>query len=182
MAAIDLRYARALAQVVNEQRLNVNDVEYQLTTFAALLNENAELREVLGNPSIPEPQKLGVLDALSARLNLSKPVRNFIAVIAHHGRLHELNDMVSAFHSIGDAETHIAEAEITSAHPLTEANRSLLETQVARMTGAARVSATYVTDPSLLGGAVVKVGATVYDGSVRAQLEQLKQRLVSAAA
>ena len=182
MAAVDLRYARALAEVVSAQKLNVNDVEFQLTTFAGLLNDNAELREVLGNPSIPEPQKLRVLDALAPRLGLSSPVRNFVAVVARHGRLHELNDMVSAFHAIGDSELHIAEAEVVSAHPLDEANRRLIEAQIAKLTGGQRVKATYTQDPSLLGGAVVKVGSTVYDGSVRAQLEQLKQRLVSAAA
>ena len=182
MAAVDLRYARALAQVVAEQKLNVNDVEYQLTTFAGLLNDNAELREVLANPSIPEQQKLKVLDALAVRLRLSGAVRNFIAVVTHHDRLAELGDMVSSFHAIGDSEMQITEAEVVSAHPLDDSNRRLLEAQIARMTGGQRVKATYTQDASLLGGAVVKVGSTVYDGSVRAQLEQLKQRLVNAAA
>ena len=182
MAAVDLRYARALAEVVAAQKLNVNEVEFQLTTFAGLLNDNAELREVLANPSIPEAQKLKVLDALSARLGLSGAVRNFVAVTMHHGRLHELGDMVSAFHAIGDSELHITEAEVVSAHPLDDANRRLIEAKIALMTGGQRVKATYTQDSSLLGGAIVKVGSTVYDGSVRAQLEQLKQRLVSAAA
>ena len=182
MAAVDRRYARALAQVVAEQKLNVNDVEYQLTTFAGLLNDNAELREVLANPSIPEQQKLNVLDALAARLGLSGAVRNFVAVVTHHDRLGELSDMVSSFHAIGDTEMQITEAEVVSAHPLDDSNRRLLEAQIARMTGGQRVKATYTQDASLLGGAVVKVGSTVYDGSVRAQLEQLKQRLVNAAA
>lgn len=179
MAAVDLRYARALAQVVEEQKLDAAATTAQLTEFARLLGESPELHEVLVNPAIPEPQKLNVLDAISARNGMSKAVRNFIALVAKHDRLGELNDMVSSFHSISDAAGSIAEAEVVSAHPLDEGNRKLIEQKIADMTGE-RVSATYSEDPSLLGGAIVKVGSTVYDGSVRAQLEMLKQRLVGA--
>ncbi len=181
MAAVDFRYARALTQVVAEQKLDAFAVESQLKEFAALLDSNAELREVLMNPSIPEAQKLRVLDALAGRLNMSKAARNFIAVIAHHERLHGLNDMVAAYHTIADEESRVAEAEVISAHPLDEANRKLIEQKIADITGGERVKAIYREDKSLLGGAIVKVGSTVYDGSVRAQLEQLKQRLVNAA-
>lgn len=180
MAAVDTRYAHALSQVVHEQGLDAAATEAQLKDFSALVDGNFDLREVLMNPSIPEAQKLGVLDGLASRLGMSKAVRNFIAVVAHHERLHELNDMIGAFHSIADAEGHIAEAEIISAHPLDDGAKKLLEQKVADLTGGERVKATYSTDASLLGGAVIKVGSTVYDGSVRAQLEQMKQRLVSA--
>jgi len=182
MSAVDLRYARALAQVVDEQKLDAAAVTVQLNEFVALLGESPELHEVLMNPSIPEPQKLNVLDAISARNGMSKAVRNFIALVAKHDRLHELNDMAGAFHSISDASGHIAEAEVTSARPMGNAERRLIEQKIADMTGGERVHATYSEDASLLGGAIVKVGSTVYDGSVRAQLEMLKQRLVGAVA
>ena len=74
----------------------------------------------------------------------------------------------------------VTEAEIVTARPLDDANRKLLEQQVAKLAGGQQVRATYTQDASLLGGAVVKLGSTVYDGSVRAQLQQLKQRLVAA--
>jgi F-type H+-transporting ATPase subunit delta len=181
MGAVDLRYARALAEVASEERLDVADVEKQLRGFAELVSGNAELREALGNPSIPEPQKLRVVDAIAARLGIGKSVRNFIAVVMHHERLHELNEMVEAFHVLADEQTRICEAEVTSAHPLDDTSRRLLEQKIADLTGGERVKATYREDASLLGGAVVKVGSTVYDGSVRAQLEQLRQRMVNAA-
>ena len=107
-------------------------------------------------------------------------VRNFIAVITHHGRLTELNDILTAYHEEADVESNVAEAEITTARPLEASDKAMLEQQVAQLAGGAQVRATYVEDANLLGGAIVRLGSTVYDGSVRAQLQQLKQRLMAA--
>lgn len=182
MAAVDLRYARALAAVISDQKLDVAATQSQLNDFVETLEASSELREVLANPSIPEPQKLGVLDAIAARSGMSKTVRNFIAVIAQHQRLHEMREMVAAYAAIADETASVAEAGIVSAHPLDESNRKLLEEKIARITGSQHVYATYREDPTLLGGAVVTIGSTVYDGSIRAQLQQLKARMVAAGA
>lgn len=182
MAAVDLRYARALAAVVEDQKLDVVATQGQLSDFVATLDASAELREVLEDPSIPEPQKLKVLDAIASRAGMSRTVRNFLALITHHQRLHELREMTEAYARISDEETKVTDAEIVSAHPLDEGNRKLLEEQISRMTGGQQVRASYSEDASLLGGAVVKVGSTVYDGSIRAQLQQLKRRLIAAGA
>jgi F-type H+-transporting ATPase subunit delta len=182
MAAIDLRYARALAAVISDQKMNVVATQGELDDFVETLDASAELREVLENPSIPEPQKLAVLDAIAAKAGMSKTVRNFIAVIAHHQRLHELRDMVAAYASLADETSSVAEAEIVSAQPLDAGNRKLLEDKIAQITGLQHVNATYSQDATLLGGAVVTIGSTVYDGSIRAQLQQLKARLVAAGA
>ena len=93
MAAIDLRYARALAAVVSDQKLDPGASQRELNDFADTLEASSELREVLQNPSIPEPQKLKVLDAIAARAGMSRTVRNMIALITHHERLHELRDL-----------------------------------------------------------------------------------------
>ena len=182
MAAVDLRYARALAAVISDQKLNVVATQGQLNDFVETLEASAELRDVLADPSIPEPQKLNVLDEISAKSGMSKTVRNFIAVIAHHQRLHELRGMVEAYASIADEASSVAEAEIVSAQPMDEKNRKLLEEKISTLTGLHRVHATYSEDATLLGGAVVTIGSTVYDGSIRAQLQQLKARLIAAGA
>jgi F-type H+-transporting ATPase subunit delta len=182
MAAIDLRYARALAAVISDQKLDVVATQGQLNEFVATLEASAELREVLEDPSIPEPQKLKVLDAIAKKAGMSTAVRNFIAVIAHHQRLHELRSMVAAYATIADEESSVAEAKIVSAQPLDEKNRKLLEEKISSMTGSQQVHATYSEDATLLGGAVVTIGSTVYDGSIRAQLQQLKARLIAAGA
>lgn len=182
MAAVDLRYARALEQVVLEQKLAREDVKRQLEDFLATFRESAQLREVLEDPSISQDQKVRLLDALAGRVGLSGTVRNFVAVVTSHERLHELPEIVEAYLQLADKDSGVVEAEVTSARALDESGRRALESSVARMSGGTQVRATYREDPSLLGGAVVKVGSTVYDGSVRGQLEQIKRRMVAAVA
>jgi F-type H+-transporting ATPase subunit delta len=180
MATIDLRYARALAEVVANQQMDIVAAQGDLNRFADVLAESAELREVLDNPAIPEPQKMGVLNTLGDRLGLSKPVRNFLAVVSRHGRILQLREMANTFASLADEETQVAEVVISSAHPLDDGARRLLEAQATRLAGGSRIKTTYEEDPSLLGGAVVKIGSTVYDGSVKMQLAQLKERMATA--
>jgi F-type H+-transporting ATPase subunit delta len=179
MSVVSLRYAHALASVATAQKLDAAAARQQLDDFSQTLAGSLELREVLVNPAISSAQKLKVLDAIAGRIGMFPPVRNFIAVVIDHGRLPELNEMVAEFAVVSDEQAGLAEAEITSAHALNDADKAELEAQVAKLTGG-RIRATYREDKSLLGGAVVRIGSTVYDGSIRAQLAQLKQRLVNA--
>jgi len=180
MAIVDSRYARAFAAVVQEKKIDVAAAQAQLNDFAGTLADSKELREVLENPSIPQPQKLKVLDAIAAKIGMFPVVRNFVAVIIGNQRLHELDEMLSSYAMLADEESSIAETEITTARPLDADGKKLLEAQVSKLAGGQRVRATYVEDASLLGGAVIRIGSTVYDGSVRAQLQQLKKQMVAA--
>ncbi|MGI4830667.1 MAG: ATP synthase F1 subunit delta [Janthinobacterium lividum] len=180
MAVVDLRYARALDEVVIERKLSRDAVKVQLESFLGTLGQSAQLREVLENPSIEADQKLRLLDALAARLGMDRTVRNFVAVIVDHLRLQELPQIIQAYLQIADRDNGIAEAEITSARPLDETGKRVLEASIAQLTGDTSVRAVYKEDPTLLGGAVIRVGSTVYDGSVRGQLEQMKRRMFAA--
>ena len=180
MAAVALRYARAFAAVAEAQNVDATAARQQLEDFATSLEGSRELHEFLGNPSIAQEQKDRVVDALAGRLGLAPAVRNFVLVIVQHERLHELREIVAAYATLADEETGVAEAQITTARPLDASTKEVLEQQVTALTGGRRVQATYAEDASLLGGAVVKIGSTVYDGSVRAQLQQLKQRMIAA--
>jgi F-type H+-transporting ATPase subunit delta len=144
-----------------------------------MLAGSRELREVLMNPSIANEQKLKVLDAIAGRIGMFPQVRNFLAVIMDHQRLAELDEILTEYHAVADDQSGLTEAEVTSARPLNDEDRAELEAQVAKLAGG-RVRTTYFQDPSLLGGAVVNIGSTVYDGSIRTQLQQLKQKLVNA--
>ena len=180
MAVVDLRYARALDEVVVEQKLSREAVASQLRDFQATFAGSPALQEIFENPSIPEDQKLRVLDGLASRIGMDRTVRNFIAVVMSHLRLHELPEIVDAYLERADKDGGVAEAEVISARPLDGEGKRALEGSIARLTGGTAVRATYREDPALLGGAVIRVGSTVYDGSVRGQLEQIRQRMVSA--
>jgi F-type H+-transporting ATPase subunit delta len=179
MSVVALRYAHAFASVTASSHLDGNAAQRQLRDFSETLADSHELREVLMNPSIASEQKLGILDAIAGRIGMFLQVRNFIAVIMDHQRLAELDEILAEYHAVADEQAGLAEAEITSAHPLNDADRAELEAQVSKLAGG-RVRATYRQDATLLGGAVVRIGSTVYDGSIRAQLQHLKQKLVNA--
>ncbi|MCU1225549.1 MAG: synthase delta subunit [Edaphobacter sp.] len=179
MSVLALRYAHAFASVAESNHLDTNAAQQQLRDFSGTLADSRQLREVLMNPSIATEQKLKVLDAIATRIGMLPQVRNFLAVIMDHQRLHELDEILAEYHAVADEQSGLAEAEITSAHPLNDADRAELEQQVSKLAGG-RVRATYLQDATLLGGAVVRIGSTVYDGSIRAQLQHLKQKLVNA--
>jgi F-type H+-transporting ATPase subunit delta len=179
VATVAPRYARAFAQVAEANGLDAGVATQQMRDFAETLAGSAELREFLMNPSVEMAQKLKVVDAIGQRMAMFAKVRNLLAVILDHGRLDELNAIVTEYGEVADAHAGSVEASITSARPLNVQDRAQLEAQVAKLAGA-RVRASYAEDAALLGGAVVQIGSTIYDGSVRAQLQRLKQRLVSA--
>ncbi len=180
MAIVDLRYARALDEVVVAQKLSREAVKTQLQDFLTTFQGSAPLREVLENPSIEEAQKLHLLDAIAGRLGMDRAVRNFLAVVIHHLRLRELREMFDAYLEIADKDNGVTEAEVTSARPLDAAGKQTIEDSIARLAGGGQVRASYREDPTLLGGAVIKLGSTVYDGSLRGQLEQLRQKMLNA--
>jgi F-type H+-transporting ATPase subunit delta len=176
MAAFELRYARAFQQVAAEKKLNTDAVRVQLADFAATFEGSHELREFLQNPALPHADKLKVLDAVSAKVGLDTSVRNFIAVLMDHGRLSSLSDIAAEYSTIADEANGTAEVEITSAKTLTDHERNLLQGKAGSLAGGT-VRITWTEDAALLGGAVIKLGSRVYDGSVRGQLQQLKQHL-----
>ena len=137
-----------------------------------------ELREVWEAPSIPADQKRNLLDAIVEREGVSREVRNFIAVVIDHRRIPFLNAIVKQFAQQLNHRLGFTEAEITSARELTQGERSSLEAQVEKLTGK-KVRAQYAQDRSILGGAVVKIGSTIYDGSVSGQLERIREAITS---
>jgi F-type H+-transporting ATPase subunit delta len=172
------RYANAFAAVATEKGLDLLAARQQMTDFARLFDESRPLREILMDPSIPGEQKLSVLDAIAERNGMYREVRNFLAIVMDHQRLHELNGILTAYDQVADTGLGATEAEVSTVHELNDEDRGELAAHVAKLAGT-KVRIAYTLDPSLLGGAVVKIGSTVYDGSVRTQLEQMKQALVS---
>lgn len=179
MAAVTLRYAQAFADVVAASQLDREQVRQQLDDFAGTLAGSRELRELLENPSIDQATKVKVLDAVGGRIGFGRQVRNFLAVLTAHDRMEMLGEVLDAYNAIADRQAGISEAEIISAHPLTNEDKALLEQKAGALAGG-KVRASYTQDASLLGGAIIRIGSTLYDGSVKAQLAQLKQKLVNA--
>lgn len=180
MAAFAARYATAFLEVVTGHPggLDTEAIDRQLSDFLATWDGSAELRALFTNPAIPARQKVAVLDKLNAKLGLSKELRNLIAVLIDHGRIGHVKEVVEAYRRQLQARMGIQPAEIVTARELSQAEREALVAGVARL-AEGRIEPVFRTDQSILGGTVVRIGSTVYDGSVRGRLERLKEQLVS---
>jgi F-type H+-transporting ATPase subunit delta len=176
MAAIASRYARALVEAILAQRIDPDIARQQLRSVVEAVHESVELRRVWESPAISAEQKRAVLDAIAGQMDALKPIRNFIAVLIDHRRIAMLDDIARQFEIELDAQLGFAQAEISSARQLSSEEKGVLESQIERLTGK-KVRARYTSNPELLGGVMVRVGSTIYDGSVRGQLDKMKQEL-----
>jgi len=178
MASVASSYARAFADVVLSAKLDADRAISELRTLARLLEESVELRRVWENPAVPAEQKRGILDVIAQRDGFSKQVRNLVAVLIDHRRVQFLSRIVDQLEKELDARLGFAEAQVTSARDLGDAEKRSIEAQVGKLTGK-KVRARYGQDASLLGGAIVRVGSTIYDGSVLGQLQRIKEAISS---
>ena len=179
MASVANTYARAFADVVLAQRLDPARASAGLRRIAGLMAESMDLRRVWENPAVPADQKRRLLDAIVKYEGIERHVRNLVAVLIDHRRMPFLPRIVEQLEKELDARMGIAEAQITSARELRNTEKEGIEAQVAKLTGK-KVRAHFELDPALLGGAVVRVGSTIYDGSVKGQLEKIKEAIQAA--
>jgi len=171
--AVASRYAAALADVAFEQK---SAVKSDLAAFADAFYSSADLRNCLETPAVSPEVKRSVVEKLAARMNLTPAVRNFVFLLVDHRRTEMLREIQQAFETELNARLGIAEAQVTSARDLSESEKKLLVAAIERRTGK-KIEASFQKDESLVGGAVVRVGSTVYDGSVREQLTRLREQL-----
>jgi len=176
VASVASTYARAFADVVLSARLDANVAIGGLREISWLLTESSDLRRVWENPAVPADQKRRLLDAIVKQEGIERHVRNLIAVLIDHRRIQFLERITSQLEKELDSRMGFAEAQITSAHELGDAEKRALESQIEKATGK-KVRAQFGLDASLLGGAVVRVGSTIYDGSVKGQLEKIREAI-----
>lgn len=177
MKSASLQYATALADVVLEQGA-AEPARKQLQDFRAAYEESAELRNVLASPAIAREAKHGVIEKLVARMGASRIIRNFLFVMSDNQRVHLLPEIVHTFAQVLRQRQGVAEAEISCAAEMTEKQKAELVSRLERLSGK-KIQAKYSLEPALLGGAVVRIGDTIFDGSVRNQLNQLRARLAA---
>ena len=178
MASVASTYARAFADVVLDERLDANRAIGGMRRVSGFLAESPDLRRVWENPAVPIEQKRHLLDAIVRREGIEKPVRNLVAVLIDHRRVQYLEQIARQLEKELDDRLGIAEAEVTSARELGDAEKRSLEGKIEKLTGK-KVRARFGLDASLLGGVTVRVGSTIYDGSVKGQLEKIKEAISS---
>lgn len=173
--AVSSRYAAALADVALEQN-SADQVKRDLDAFTAAFSSSGDLRNLLESPAVSREAKHNVVEQVATRMELVPAVRNFVYVLVDHGRTEMLREIQEAFQAELNARLGIAEAEVISARELSAKEREQLTATLERRTGK-KIEARFRRDESLVGGTVVRVGSTVYDGSVREQLTRLREQL-----
>lgn len=176
MPAFVSRYAQAFADVAQDLKLDTAALDRQLADFLATWDGSAELRTFLENPAIPAVQKVGILDKLNAKLGMQKELRNLIAVLIDNNRIGHVKEVAANWRRILQEQQGIRPAEIVTARELDKDERDALVAEVAKLAGA-KIDASFKLDQSILGGTVVRIGSTVYDGSVRGRLDRLREAL-----
>ncbi|MGA2047609.1 MAG: ATP synthase F1 subunit delta [Terracidiphilus sp.] len=178
MAAFVARYAQAFLEVITAAKLDSAAVDAQLTDFLATWNGSGELREFFVNPAVPTVQKVEFLDTLNKKLGLRKELRNLLAVLIANDRIGHVDEVAEAYRRLLQEQLGIRQAEIVTARELGAEERKALVAEVAKLAGA-KINASFKLDANILGGTVVRIGSTVYDGSVRGRLDRLKEALVA---
>jgi F-type H+-transporting ATPase subunit delta len=177
--AVANRYANALADAVtNGSSADPQATLAELRSFQSIIGTSADLRIVLLSPAVSTAKKRAVIAKLADAIPLSKTVRNFLFVMVDRRRADILGEVADAFETVLGERLGFVKAAVTSAAPLSEDERARLQEALSEVAEKS-VRCEFEVDPALIGGVVARIGSTVYDGSVRTQLESLRQKLMA---
>ena len=178
MSIFAARYARALADVVLDAKLDPEQVESQLQDFAATFAASKELRELLLNPSMATRKRVAILDKVNSRIGCGPKVRNFIAVLISHERLGALPEVLEEYRLEMNRRLSISDAEVVTARAAARPGARTAGSTGRRAGREPGSAQPFAKTSQLIGGAIVRIGSTIYDGSVRGRLERLRERAV----
>ena len=178
--AAGIRYARALFDVARKEG-DVQQAGQELTSFTEFVSRHDALGKIFSNPAIPAAKKKAVIEQLTARAGSMSPVvRKLLVLLAERDRLVLLPDITAAYQNRLMEHAKVVRAEIVTAIGLPADRVAALQQGLAQATGR-QVQLESRVDPSIIGGAIARVGSTVYDGSVTRQLQRMKDALTSEA-
>ena len=172
VSALAERYATALLELA-EERKALDSVAEDLEALKALLEGSPELAHLACSPLIAGEDRARAMQAVAARAGFSGLTRNFIGVVARHGRLFALHAIAARFLAVLAARRGEVTAEVTVAHALDDAQRRSLEAALGGIAGG-RVSIDLRVDPDILGGLVVRLGSRLFDSSLGSRLRRLE--------
>ena len=173
--AIARRYAEALADVAVD-RNQIDLIDQEVGTFARLMSDNRELYDLFASPIVSQSDKARVLDTIIERTRPGQIPANLLRTLLRHYRLHHLETIYQKFQSEINERRGMVQAEVTTASPIGRAEQEALAGRLRELTGK-QVHLQFKTDPEIIGGVVTRINSVVYDGSIRTQLQVVKQRL-----
>jgi F-type H+-transporting ATPase subunit delta len=169
------RYARALLSTLPDAGTAKTASDF-LTALADAMERSPDLRDVLLNPAYQRSQRQGVLDALADDARVPPRVKSFLRVVNDHGRTDHLPAIAEVFREVLEEAEGIVPVTLETAMTMSPDQQANTRTTLEKVTGR-RVRLTVNVDPGIIGGAVARVGSTVYDGSLKTQLNVLRRRM-----
>lgn len=170
------RYAKALVELCTETK-NHAVIGKQLESFAQTWSSSEDLQALMKNPVVPLDDKREVLTRIFSRFLFAPTTRNFLLVLLENERIAQVEEITHAFATQMDELSNRTRATVTSAVPLERSDLARIQTALQRLTGKTVVLDARV-DPSLIGGVVTEIGNIVLDGSVKTQLQSLREHLL----
>jgi F-type H+-transporting ATPase subunit delta len=175
-AAAPRRYARALFSLARDEN-RVAAVREELRRLHAALEASPELRDVLLQPLYPASERRRVLEGVAEKLAASPLLKHFYSYLIDQRRLVAFDAIEAEFVRLADEAAGLAKAKVKTAQPLSAEQQARLARALAARAGRA-VELEIEVDPTLVGGVVTQLGDTVYDGSLKTQLAQLRSALL----
>lgn len=173
---ISRRYARALlnlsarANEVEAVAEGLNDVADAVTTSPALA-------DLLINPKVKQADKMQIVNTVLARIGPPAIVSTFVRYLTGKRRIALLDDIRRVYHELADIRTGRATALVTVAVPLDDGQQDQLRRRIEAMSGK-QITLDIQVDPAILGGTVTRIGSTVWDGSLRSKLHQIRDSII----
>ncbi|MBN2284085.1 MAG: F0F1 ATP synthase subunit delta [Deltaproteobacteria bacterium] len=167
------RYARALFEIAREEDA-LEKTYSELQQFSSILHDNENLREFLANPIFDLNDKKSVVIELLEKMKISLMTANFLKLLVDKRRIDTLPEIEACFRTYVDDVLNKARVNVSTAFPLTNELTERIKTQLEKMTGKT-IEMDVHEDTTLVGGIVVRIGDTLYDGSIRAQLNSIRE-------
>ena len=171
------RYAKALFDVAVEEKNDLAQVDRDLHAVVEMMHASPDLAQAAARSGVTEAARKSLMEAVADKMVLSAPVKKLLVLLAESRKLNLVPDLSISFRERLLAHQNIVRAEVTSAVALSPEKTAALAASLGKATGK-QVDLSVSVDPDLLGGVVAKIGSTVYDGSVRTQLQRMRAELV----
>jgi F-type H+-transporting ATPase subunit delta len=175
MSQVSRRYAKALHLIALEDK-SVETIEGELVAFDEMVRSSDELQSVLADPTVLPSAKKSIVDSIVAKIGFSQTMQNFIGLLGEKGRLGLFSEIRDWFARFADEQAGRVRATVTSAAPLAKEMEASLTDKLSKMAGGRKVELESKVDPKLLAGLVAEIDGVVYDGSLRTQLQSLRER------
>ena len=173
------RYAAALYSFAEDSRA-LDQVVPEMEQLGRMIDTSADFRRLLESPLIDVQQARAAALAVLSQEGFGKPVRDLVGVVASNRRLRSLRHIVTAFAALVAQKRGVVTAHVASAHPLNDVQRQQLRARLIEA-GYGNVNIIEQVEPDLLGGLVVRVGARLYDTSLKSRLQRLQYAMKGAA-